>query len=121
MIRRALPADAEAVTLVFRESRAEALPWLPVLHSEEEDPRWFRRALAGEAWVLEEDGEVLGYAGLRDDELHDRYVAPAAQGRGVGSVCSRTRAGPTGRTASASGRSATTRAHAASTTRAAAG
>jgi GNAT superfamily N-acetyltransferase len=85
-IRPALPEDAEAVTRIFRESRAEAMPWLPVLHTEEEDLAWFRRVLAGEAYVFEEDGEVLGYAALHGDELHDLYVAPAAQRRGVGSA-----------------------------------
>jgi GNAT superfamily N-acetyltransferase len=86
MIRPARPEDAEAVTRIFRESRAEAMPWLPVLHTEEEDLRWFREALTGEAWVFEEAGAVLGYAVLRTDELHDLYVAPEAQRRGVGSA-----------------------------------
>ncbi len=62
------------------------MPWLPVLHTPEEDLAWFRRQLAGEAYVWEEDGEALGYAVLNGDELHDLYVAPAAQGRGVGSA-----------------------------------
>jgi GNAT superfamily N-acetyltransferase len=86
MIRRATPADAEAVVRIFHESRAEAMPWLPVLHTKEEDLAWFRGLLAGEAWIFEEDGVPLGYAGLKDGELHDLYVAPNAQRRGVGSA-----------------------------------
>ena len=84
MIRRATPADAEAVVRIFRESRAEAMPWLPVLHTPEEDVAWFRGVLAGDAWIFEEDGEPLGYAAMRDGELHDLYVAPESQRRGVG-------------------------------------
>lgn len=86
MIRTATPADAEAVVRIFRESRAEAMPWLPVLHTPEEDLGWFRAALAGEAWIYEEDGVRLGYAMWKDGELHDLYVSPDAQRRGVGSA-----------------------------------
>jgi GNAT superfamily N-acetyltransferase len=86
VIRRAGPEDAEAITRIFRESRAEAMPWLPVLHTADEDLAWFRSALDGEAYVYEDGGEVQGYAVLRDDELHDLYVAPTSQRRGVGSA-----------------------------------
>jgi putative acetyltransferase len=86
VIRPATPADAEAAVRIFRESRAEAMPWLPLLHTEDEDLAWFRAALAGEAWVFEEDGVPLGYAAWKDGELHDLYVAPSAQRRGVGSA-----------------------------------
>jgi GNAT superfamily N-acetyltransferase len=85
-IREASPTDAEAVVLVFRASRAEAMPWLPVLHSEDEDLGRFRDALGGEAFVFDAGGAVLGYAVLRGDELHDLYVAPESQGAGVGSA-----------------------------------
>jgi GNAT superfamily N-acetyltransferase len=86
VIRRARPEDAPAVARVFRESRAEAMPWLPVLHSPGEDVDHFRGALEGEAYVFEYDGVIVGYAVLRGDELHDLYVAPGAQGQGVGSA-----------------------------------
>jgi GNAT superfamily N-acetyltransferase len=86
LIRRARPDDAEAVVRIFHDARAEAMPWLPVLHTHEEDIGWFRKLLAGEAWVFEEDGEPVGYAAMKDGELHDLYVAPGAQRRGVGSA-----------------------------------
>lgn len=86
MIRRGDPADASDVARIFRESRAEAMPWLPVMHSLDEDLAWFGKALAGESYVFEEDGRVLGFAIVREDELDALYVAPAAQWRGVGSA-----------------------------------
>ena len=86
MIRRGVPDDASEVARIFRDSRAEAMPWLPVLHTPEEDEAWFRASLAGESYAFVEEGGILGYAVLREDELHDLYVAPDAQGRGVGSA-----------------------------------
>jgi GNAT superfamily N-acetyltransferase len=86
LVRPARPKDVEAVVRIFRESRAEAMPWLPVLHTAEEDRNWYSARLGGEAWVYELDGRVAGFALLRDDELDALYVAPAAQRRGVGSA-----------------------------------
>ena len=45
MIRRAGRDDLEAIIRIFRDSRDEAMPWLPVLHTAEED-------LAGRGRVL---------------------------------------------------------------------
>jgi GNAT superfamily N-acetyltransferase len=86
VIRRGTPADALEVARIFRDSRAEAMPWLPVLHTPEEDTVWFRRALAGESYVVEEGGRILGFAVLREDELDALYVAPESQRLGVGSA-----------------------------------
>jgi GNAT superfamily N-acetyltransferase len=86
VIRRGTPADALEVARIFRDSRAEAMPWLPVLHTPEEDTVWFRRALAEESYIVEEGGDVLGFAVLREDELDALYVAPQSQRRGVGSA-----------------------------------
>jgi GNAT superfamily N-acetyltransferase len=86
VIRRATPDDARAVAGIFDESRAEAMPWLPVLHTMDEHVEWFGTQLAGEAYVFEEDGVPVGFAVLHGDELHDLYVAPEAQRRGVGSA-----------------------------------
>jgi putative acetyltransferase len=86
VIRSGVAADAPDAARVFRDSRAEAMPWLPVLHTREEEVAWFRRALAGESYVFEEDGRILGFAVLRDDELDALYVDPASQRRGIGSA-----------------------------------
>ena len=86
MVRRAGPEDVEAVVRIFRESRAEAMPWLPVIHTAEEDAAFYADRLAGEAWVYELDGRVAGFALVRGDDLDALYVAPEAQRRGVGSA-----------------------------------
>ena len=86
MIRRAAPRDAEAVVWIFRESPAEAMPWLPVLHTEAEDRAWYRERLGGEAWVYELGGRTAGFALVREDDLDALYVAPDAQRRGIGAA-----------------------------------
>jgi putative acetyltransferase len=87
VIRRARPEDAEAVVRIFRESRAEAMPWLPVLHTPEEDIGHFARQFEAEvAYVFEVDERVVGFAVVKGDELDALYVAPEAQRRGVGSA-----------------------------------
>jgi GNAT superfamily N-acetyltransferase len=86
VIRQAQPGDVEAVVRIFRESRAEAMPWLPVLHTAEEDAGWYRERLAGEAWVYELKGQIVGFAVVHEDDLDALYVAPEAQGRGVGAA-----------------------------------
>jgi hypothetical protein len=47
-IRRARSDDAEAIADVHLDSRREALPWLPVLHSREETVTYFTDVLLRE-------------------------------------------------------------------------
>jgi GNAT superfamily N-acetyltransferase len=86
LIRQASHADAAAVARIFCESRDEAMPWLPVLHSAEEVEDWYRERLAGEAWVYELDGRIVGFALVRENDLDALYVAPEAQRCGVGAA-----------------------------------
>ncbi len=86
MLRRARPDDLEAMAVIFRKSRAEAMPWLPVLHTVEEDRDFFRGRMneGHEFWVVESGGRVVGFAGMDGAELQQLYVDPAHQQRGVG-------------------------------------
>ena len=86
MIRRAGPADAEAVAGVFTRAFEELLEFLPRLHTAEENLAFFRDlVLPGqEVWVAEEDARVVGFAALDERTLNHLFVDPQAQGRGVG-------------------------------------
>lgn len=86
MLRRARLDDVDAIVAIFRDSRAEAMPWLPVLHTAEEDGDFFRRALADghEFWVAEADGGVAAFAGLHDGFLNHLYVDTGFQRKGIG-------------------------------------
>lgn len=87
MIRRARRNDLDAIVRINRESRAEAMPWLPVLHTPEEDLAHFEWQLQkDEVYVYELDGRVVGFAVVEADELDALYVLPEAQRRGVGSA-----------------------------------
>ena len=85
MIRRATLEDAAAIGEVFVRARDE-MTYLPRI-SDEVRPQlggWFLER--AELWVAEEDGRVVGFAGVEGDELSHLYVDPRAQGRGVGSA-----------------------------------
>jgi GNAT superfamily N-acetyltransferase len=87
LIRRARSEDAEAIARIFRESRAEAMPWLPVLHDPDDELQHFRgRVETNEVFVLEREDEVAGFAILNGDELDGFYVAPEHQRAGVGAA-----------------------------------
>jgi GNAT superfamily N-acetyltransferase len=84
VIRRAGLEDVNAVAALFRRSFG-TLTFLPTLHTPEEDRAYFGGIVAErEVWVWEEDGSILGFAALEDDELTHLYVEPDAHGRGIG-------------------------------------
>jgi ribosomal protein S18 acetylase RimI-like enzyme len=86
MLRRATADDGPEIAALFRRSFG-TLTFLPTLHTPEEDRAHFGRIVAEqEVWVSEDDGRILGFASLTDDELTNLYVEPDAHGRGVGTA-----------------------------------
>ena len=85
-IRSARSDDAEAIAGVHLDSRHDAMPWLPVLHSREETNAYF----AGDVLVHEEvlvaevNELVVGFMALEGDQVDHLYIAPAYQDRGIG-------------------------------------
>ena len=78
--------DAAAVAVVFADSRRAAMPWLPVLHTPDEDVAFFTAEVASSAgWGAYEGDKLVGFALMRDGWLNHLYVAPGCRGRGVGS------------------------------------
>jgi putative acetyltransferase len=79
--------DAAAVAALVRRSREQAMPWLPTLHTPEEDRAFFAGELEhGRAWGVRAAGELVGVAVERGGFLSQLYVAPGWQGRGIGSA-----------------------------------
>lgn len=87
-LRRVTGADAVQVAEIFLMSRHRAMPWLAQPHTDDETRSWFRDVLVprGTVVVAESERDVVGFAEPSDGWLHALYVAPSAQGSGVGSA-----------------------------------
>jgi GNAT superfamily N-acetyltransferase len=87
-VRPLAETDADEVAVVFAESRRAAMPWLPVLHTPDEDVAFFAAEVESSAgWgAVDGDGRLVGFALLRDGWLNHLYMAPDWRGRGVGSA-----------------------------------
>ena len=90
IIRGARPGDAPAIARLIRHSKAEAMPWLAVTHTLEEDDWWVAEMLLPSddvhVAVSPADAEVLvGVIALSPGWLNHLYIATSAQGQGVGS------------------------------------
>jgi putative acetyltransferase len=93
VIRPATPQDAEAIAAVqdrsWRRAYADLLDPRAFDEMSDARPERWRQFLAdpdARAWVLEVEGRIVGFAGLRGRELRSLYVDPAAQGAGAGSA-----------------------------------
>lgn len=86
LIRRATHTDAQALANVHRLSRAAAMPWLPVVHSLEEDLAFFRNeVLASQTtFVAEVSSCVVGFIAFTDDWLNHLYIAREEWRKGLG-------------------------------------
>jgi putative acetyltransferase len=78
LIRLAEARDANAVAAVHRTSMREALPYLPDLHTEDEDRAWVANVVLPhqEVWVAEAGGRVNGVAALDGDMLAQLSILP---------------------------------------------
>ena len=89
-LRPAAPEDLRGIADLMNETRDAAYPFMPRnTHTHDEAYGWV------DGWDLSKysvwvavagDGTLLGYARFDDVWLDDLYVAPAAQGSGVGSA-----------------------------------
>jgi putative acetyltransferase len=86
-LRQAVPQDASAIALLHRKVMKAALPYLPDLHTAEEDQSFFAEYFLpqNEVWVWEDDG-IVGYCGFQDDWLNHLYVDLARHRQGIGSA-----------------------------------
>lgn len=88
-LRPAGAGDLEQVAEVHLAARAAAVPAMPPgTHSRDEVRAWVARwdLSAHDVHVATAGGAVVGYARATPTWLDDLYVAPAWQGRGVGSA-----------------------------------
>lgn len=87
VLRPATAADLPALAEVHLTARAAAGPaFPPAVHPDDEVRAWVAGwdLTAYDVRVAELDGRVVGYSRATPTWLDDLYVAPGAQGRGVG-------------------------------------
>ena len=86
-LRPATPEDAAEIALLLRRTLSAALPYLPVLHTPEED----RAFIAGHVlptctvWVAVSD-RIVGFIAFRKGWIDHLYVDVGHHGRGIGSA-----------------------------------
>jgi GNAT superfamily N-acetyltransferase len=90
VLRAYRASDLEPTVRAWRASRLDAFGWMRPhqLHTEQEDRAFFAEVLARECevWLAEQDGRVDGLLCRRGERVEQLFVAPAAQGRGIGSA-----------------------------------
>lgn len=86
IIRSGVRHDAAPLARIHREAREAAMPWLPVLHTPEEDFEFFRNHVLAKqtVWVTAEVGSVLGFIAFKGVEIDHLYVDPKHWRRGIG-------------------------------------
>lgn len=84
----ASPRDAGEIAALYLASRAEALPYLRRVHSDEDVRDWIAtvRLARGETWVAREAGRILGFLCLDGEDLDQLYLLPGQFRRGIGSL-----------------------------------
>lgn len=86
-IRQAGLADSDAVAAIARKSRLHFLPYLPNLHSFEDDKSFFRNRVFAECdvWVAEEENQdFVGFCAFQDGWVDHLYLLPTHVGRSLG-------------------------------------
>lgn len=85
--RRAGDTDAGAIASLFRTTRQTCLPYLPVLHTADEDVAFFSaRVLAHDTvWVAERAGRIVGFCAFGNGWLNHLYIDKDSQRSGIGS------------------------------------
>ncbi len=88
-LRRAVASDADVAAEIYLRSRAAAEPQMPPdVHSEAEVRAFVADVMIArrEAWLAELGGVPTGLLVLERDDVDWLFVAPNAQGQGVGSA-----------------------------------
>lgn len=86
ILRPATSDDAPALAAILRSCFRVSLPFLPELHTPEEDLAYMSARLATEdpAWVAEVASAPAGFITFREHWIDHLYVHPDQQGQGIG-------------------------------------
>jgi putative acetyltransferase len=86
-VRRAVPADADAIAALFTAS-FRLLTFLPMLHSEEEDREFIATMLmpAAEIWVAADASGIVSFVALEGEVVRLLHTRPDRIGTGAGAL-----------------------------------
>jgi putative acetyltransferase len=81
-LRKTIENEAPRLAFIHRSATEAALPFLPDLHTPEEDLAFYRDVVMQECdvWILEED-EIMGFIALKPGWIDHLYVATEHQGK----------------------------------------
>ncbi|MEM5585130.1 GNAT family N-acetyltransferase [Roseibium sp. AS2] len=88
VFRKAALEESETVASIARKSRAHFLPYLPDLHSFEEDKGFYRDRVFSECdvWVAVESQKLVGFCAFKEGWIEHLYLLPMHVGKTLGQV-----------------------------------
>jgi GNAT superfamily N-acetyltransferase len=88
LLRPATAQDAPLLARMHRDARVAAMPWLPVLHTKEEDLAWMTKVVLAKQQVVVavRDETAIGFMAQSEGWIEHLYVAPSAWRNGAGST-----------------------------------
>jgi putative acetyltransferase len=86
-LREATELDAKNIAVLFRATFRHNLPYLPELHTAEEDLKYFGNVIDKQTVVVSEvDNKVVGFCSYNNNWLNNLYIIPEYQGHGIGTA-----------------------------------
>jgi len=87
-IQRAAAGDGAEIAALYLASRADALPYLRRVHSDEAVRTWIATILLprGTSWAAWHNERILGFMTLDGDDLDQLYLLPDHYRHGIGST-----------------------------------
>jgi GNAT superfamily N-acetyltransferase len=87
LIRDATPDDARALARIHMDSRASAMPWLAITHSDAETEGWMATEVIPHQRirVATLNGLPVGFCAYANGWMEQLYILPAHQNAGIGS------------------------------------
>lgn len=84
-IKRATEDDTTQIVDIFQQARESALPYLPILHTNEEDLAYFGAAVEKTTvYVMKDEDRLVAFCAFRTDWVDHLYVLPVYARRGIG-------------------------------------
>lgn len=87
-MRQANVDDARVLAEIHMQARAAAMPWLEVVHTQDEVFEYFREDVipGSDVWLASSPAGIAGFSARRDSELDHLYVALPFWRQGVGTA-----------------------------------